>query len=209
MYDTETRASAQTTVIQRHPIVSGAVLGLGWGVAMRAWMRFISADPEFSWSGTLFILGASVICGTVLGLAWHRRAVGGAGWWRLSFGSLALLGAGGAVMWPAVILGAIALGRPRPAWLRALLGVGAIASQVPVIGGIADNWRFDVGDVILASVWYAPMLAFEMWAFSVAFRPSIDGSRLPARIRNVLIAAGVPVVGLIFLSTVGFGGSDM
>ncbi|MEX2280402.1 MAG: hypothetical protein WEA76_09990 [Acidimicrobiia bacterium] len=208
MYDTKTRTSAQPTVVQRHPILFGAFFGLAWGVAMRAWMRFISASPEFSWEGTLFILGASVICGTVLGLAWHRRAVGGAGWWRLSFGSLALLGAGGAVMWPAVILGAIALGRPRPAWLRGVLGVGAIASQIPVIGGIADNWRFDVGDVVLASVWYAPMLAFEMWAFSVAFRPSIDGNRPPSRVRYVLMAAAVPAAGLIFLST-GLVGGDM
>lgn len=208
MYDTQTREAPPISVIRRHPIVAGAVLGLSWGVAMRAWMRFISASPEFSWEGTLFILGASVICGTVLGLAWYRRSVGGAGWWRLSFGILILLGAGGAVMWPAVAMGALAIGRPRPSWMRALLGAGALASQIPVIGEIADNWRLDLGDVVLASVWYAPMLAVEMWAFSVAFRPAIDGRRPSARVRYGLMSAAVAVTGFIVLAT-GMVGGDM
>lgn len=208
MYDIKTREAPAISVIRRHPIISGAVLGLAWGVTMRAWMRFISTSPEFSWTGTLFILGVSVTCGTVLGLAWHRRSVGGAGWWRFSFGTLILLGAGGAVMWPAVALGALAMGRPRPTWLRVLLGAGALATQIPVIGGIAENWRFGLGDIVLASVWYAPMLAFEMWAFSVAFRPSIDGSPPATRVRYALMASAVPVIGLILLST-GLVGGDM
>jgi hypothetical protein len=200
MYDTMSE-TARVSVIRRRPVLSGAAVGLGWGISMRAWMRFISANPEFSWSGTIFILGASVICGAILGLAWHRRARGGAGWWRLSFASLLLLGAGGAVMWPAVALGAIAIARPRPSWLRAILGLGAVASQIPVIGGIADNWRFGVGEVALATLWYAPMLAAEAWAFSVAFRPSLEHAQRSVRLRYVLIALSPVVVGFVLLTT--------
>lgn len=180
------------TLLGRRPIVAGAVIGLLWGVAMRAWMHYISTDREFSWSGTLFILGASVIVGTALGVARHRRQSGGTGWWRLSLASLFLLGAGGAVMWPAVILGAIAIGRPRPAVLRWLLGLGAAASQVPVITEtILENWRFSTTDKILATAWYLPMLALEAVAFSVAFAPAVEGAPMPKRVAAVLTGAGV------------------
>lgn len=193
-----------TTLLGRRPIVAGAVIGLSWGVAMRAWMRYVSTDREFSWSGTLFILGASVIAGTVLGIARHRRRAGGSGWWRLSLASLLLLGAGGAVMWPAVILGAIAIGRPRPVALRWLLGLGAAATQVPVItGAILDNWRFSPTDKVLATAWYLPMLALEAAAFSVAFAPAVEGSPMPKRVVAVLTGAGVLGVAMFAVLAMG------
>ena len=195
MHDTTTRPPS-IGLVRGHPALTGALAGFLWGVSMRAWMRFISTNPEFSWSGTLFILGAATIVGTVLGFAWHRRQHGGAGYWRLSLGSLLLLGAGGAVMWPAVVLGAIAIGRKRPYWLRLLAATGAIAATVPVLVGVADNWRFGVGDIVLASVWYLPMLTLEAWAFSVTFAPNRDGADTSPTARRVLIGAGVAVLAL-------------
>lgn len=193
-----------TTLLGRRPIVAGALIGLGWGVAMRAWMHYISTDREFSWGGTLFIVGASVIVGTVLGVARSRRQSGGAGWWRLSLASLLLLGAGGAVMWPAVILGGIAIGRPRPAALRWVLGLGAAATQIPVItDAILDNWRFSATDKVLATTWYLPMLALEALAFSVAFAPAVEGARMPRRVVAVLTGAGV--VGFAFFAVLVMG----
>jgi hypothetical protein len=47
---------------------------------MRGWMRFISTNPDFPWVGTGFVLGASTIVGTMLGLAFLRRESGGGGW---------------------------------------------------------------------------------------------------------------------------------
>lgn len=162
-----------TTLIRRRPIVAGAGFGLVWGVTMRAWMRYISTDPEFSWGGTLFIVGATTVVGALLGFARHRRQVGGVGWWRLTFVSLILLGSGGAVMWPSVILGAVAIGHPRPRWMRWVLGLGAVGAQVPVLqGAVVENWRFTTLDMVIAVVWYAPMLAAEAWAYSVAFAPA-------------------------------------
>ena len=51
--------------------VGGAV----WGVVARAWMRLITEEPEFTWSGTLFIVGLFAVVATVQGcaLAVRRR----------------------------------------------------------------------------------------------------------------------------------------
>lgn len=201
----DTIVADQRTDTRRFILIGGGV-GLAWGIAMRAWMRFISSQPEFSWSGTLFILGAATITGTVLGLAWHRRATGGRGWWRLAILSLLLLGAGGAVMWPAVILGAIALGRPWRTWTRVALGGLAVVSQIPVIVGIADNWKFGAVQIAIATAIYLPLLFVEVWAFSVVFRPSLSSQPMSARLRVVLISLGVVAGVLVALATTGVGG---
>ena len=39
-------------------LMVGAVGGAAFGAAFRVWMRFVSDDPAFSWSGTLIIIGA-------------------------------------------------------------------------------------------------------------------------------------------------------
>ena len=52
--------------LQEHPkliIPAGFLAGLLGGIIARAWMRWISTDPEFSWAGSLgivfgFVLGA-------------------------------------------------------------------------------------------------------------------------------------------------------
>lgn len=187
-----------------HPVIFGASAGLLWGVLMRVWMRFISTNPEFSWSGTLFILGASVIAGSVLGFARKRRAAGGMGWWRLSVLSLLLLGAGGAVMWPSVIAGAAAIGRPRPPWLRAALAVVAFAVQAVVLRSVFDDNRMMSGLAEVAAVaWYAPLITIEAWAFSVAFAPSVAGAPTPGRVKRTLIA--LPLIAVAAMAAVMVG----
>ena len=56
-------------------ILLGVLCGAGWGVAARVWMRLISTDPTFTWSGTLFIVGASAFAGLGMGIV---MALGGA-----------------------------------------------------------------------------------------------------------------------------------
>ncbi len=189
--------------VRSHPILSGAIIGLLWGVSMRFWMRFISTDPEFSWAGTLFILGASVLAGSVLGLAWHRRRHGGAGWWRLAILSLLLLGAGGAVMWPSIILVGFAIGRRRPLWLTLPAAAAGLAFQIPVLNdALVNNWRFGNAEVVVAALWYAPMLAIDAWAFSVVFAPSLADPK-PSRWKQVLVVAPVVVVSALAVLLVG------
>jgi hypothetical protein len=151
----------------------GAGLGLMWGAVLRLWMRFIALSPEFNVGATGFILGASLVVGSLLGWARYRHQTGGRGWWRLTMLSLLLLGAGGAVMWPSVVLGAVAIGRRRPRWLALLLASAAVGFQVPVLQeAVFDSWWFDTSEMVIATAWYAPMIAIEAWAFSIVFAPS-------------------------------------
>ena len=178
-------------LIESRPIVAGALLGFMWGVVLRAWMRFISSSPEFSWSGTVFILLAATIVGATLGLARKRRNAGGVGWWRTSIVSLMLLGAGGAVMWPSVVFGAAAIARRRPVWLRSLLAVAAVGAQVPVVQeSILGGSNLSAVGSVLAVGWYVPMLAIEAWAFSVVFAPAIDGAPVPSKVQRSLLTQG-------------------
>ena len=62
----------------------GAFGGALLGVMARLWMRFISEDPEFTWNGTLFIIGGFATFG------WSFRTGGG---------FVAMLGLYAAVVW--------------------------------------------------------------------------------------------------------------
>jgi len=72
-------------VTERRPavwaaILSGAGLGLVWGIAARIWMRLISTQPEFSIFGTAAILIISTVFGAWAGLAFAARRRGWRGW---------------------------------------------------------------------------------------------------------------------------------
>jgi hypothetical protein len=193
--------------VMRHQILAGAALGFMWGVLMRAWMRFISPDPEFSWSGTLFIVGASLVAGAGLGLARHRRLGGGIGWWRTSALALVLLGGAGAVMWPSVVLGGIAIGRWRRKAMAIVLGMGAVAAQVPIMSGvIADNPAMSLLHAGTAVGWYGVMITAEAWGFSVAFSPASRIAPVPGRLKRALIAAPLLAVAAFGAVAVGLTG---
>ncbi len=195
------------SLMKRRPIVAGALLGLLWGAVLRTWMRFISGSPEFSWSGTFFILLAATIVGATLGLARTRRMAGGVGWWRTSIISLMLLGGGGAVMWPSVVFGAAAIGRPRPIWLRGILGLAAVAAQVPVVQeSILGGSTLSALGSVLAVGWYAPMLVIEAWAFSVVFAPAVDGAPVPSKVKKALIALPISAMAVFAAIAVGLPG---
>lgn len=113
---------------------AGLVLGAGWGVAARAWMRLISNEPEFSWSGTLLIITFAAVGGLGMGLVGGARASGRRSWWRLS----ALLAVpivaapqGIMVFLPAFVLGGIALAGRLPVWLRT--SFLAVAGALPFL----------------------------------------------------------------------------
>lgn len=149
----------------------GTLGGLLWGVGMRAWMRFISFDPEFTWSGTLFIIGATTLAGTMAGLAYYRWRLSRGKWWRLlGFFFLPLGMAAGAVMVPTFVLGGIALGRKSwHPWARILMGAVAVGFQVFFF--TADDNPFPHGRAALALAIYAFFLGIETWAFSIIARP--------------------------------------
>jgi hypothetical protein len=134
-------------------------------------MRFISTDPEFTWSGTLFIVGATTIAGAATGIAYHRLRVGAGNKWRwLALFYLPLGAAAGAVMLPSFVVGGLAWGRRTwPAWIRFLLAAAAVGFQVFAMTGAAGDIRY--GRRSLAIAIYAIFLVVETAAFSIMARP--------------------------------------
>ena len=164
----ETRAS---TFWGRHPIISGAIGGLLWGVLMRLWMRFISTDPEFTWSGTGFILAAALLAGLGLGTAYALSRRGHRGWWRLFALPLILLGAGaGSIMLPGTIIGGLAFGhRNWPRVVRIALATVAIGGTLALIGLTSED-GFGPIKTGIALTSFAVLYTIEMAAASIAFR---------------------------------------
>ncbi len=159
--------------VRLHPAVTGALLGLSWGIAMRTWMRFVSASPEFTWSGTGFILGVTTFAGLMLGLGWARRAKAKGNLWRFTALAMLPLGTGaGGVMIPSVALGALALGRRN--WHPAIRGgLLAIAAGIQVLAFTAGPGNgFPPNKLVLAMVIYAVLISLETLAFSIPFLPS-------------------------------------
>lgn len=106
--------------------------GLAWGVAARGWMRLLADDPEFSWSGTVFILilatvvwtGAGIVAATRSGGLIARRigrVVGTILCLLLGFGQ-------GMLLLPTALAGGALVGRsPSRRWVRRLLLALAVA----------------------------------------------------------------------------------
>lgn len=113
--------------------------GLGSGVllgaAYRAFMRLISTQPEFSWSGTLLIVGSVTVVAIMASLAATVRARSGSRRARAAMRGVAVLAfvlvlqGPGFVTAPTFVLGGLALGRTTwPRWLRRALALLALAS---------------------------------------------------------------------------------
>jgi hypothetical protein len=156
----------------------GALGGFLWGVGMRAWMRFITFDPEFTWSGTLFIVGATTLAGTMTGLAYHRWRLGRGNRWRtLGLAFLPLGMAAGAVMVPSFVLGGLAWGRrPWHPWIRVGLAAIAVGFQIFVF---TSGGEIPYGKEPIALPVYALFLGLETWAFSIIARPRRHAALAP------------------------------
>ncbi|TDU89694.1 hypothetical protein EV138_3269 [Kribbella voronezhensis] len=110
----------------------GFALGLAWGAAARVWMRLISTEPEFSWTGTGLILGFCAGGGLILGFLAGARAAGWSRWWRmLGLLCLVIFAGPGMVFLPAYLLGGLLFRRQVS---LVLAGAGA------VLGGVAFLW---------------------------------------------------------------------
>jgi hypothetical protein len=113
----------------------GALAGLAWGLLARLFMRLVATNPEFTWAGTLSILGLSTLLGTGLGLVAGARQDGRSRWWRLApVPGLVLFMSPGMVLVPGAVLVAVALAvRSRVATLL-LLVAAILAVVVPAVG---------------------------------------------------------------------------
>lgn len=123
-------------IIMLRAAAAGLLVGVVWGVFLRVWMRLLVAYGEFSWSGTLMIIGCSAAAGTGLALVRAARRTGrGPGWrWAAILAApLVLFPQGVVVLLPALLLGGLAVsGRPPVRW-RGLLAA-ATAAPLVVLG---------------------------------------------------------------------------
>jgi hypothetical protein len=164
-------------------VLAGLLVGLVYAAALRAWMRLVSTDPEFTWTGTGFILGAFAVLGSMAGLATVARTRSGPGTTLAVrvVGIVLSLGcfiAAGAAMLPTIVPAGLGVGRTDwPHWLRlCLVGLG-VAAGVAVVMTLPG---LEVGRRLLALVLYAALCPVEVALVSRLYAPS----RLPADSRT-------------------------
>jgi len=176
-------------------VLVGAVSGLAWGAAFRAFMAEIAGGASrFEWYGTFVaVLGAAVITGALLGLAEYFRRTGGRRHWRwlalapLSFAILPLtmpgallalftqgLGGGAIAIAIVAVAGGFAVSGRGPLWGRFACGIltlavigGAIAT-VPAVGGI--RLALDQPRGVWVATLAASCIAVLCLATSIPFR---------------------------------------
>jgi hypothetical protein len=118
-------------------LATGLVGGLALGIVARAWMRLIAEDPEFTWDGTIFILGAFTVFGFTQSVAAvvrrraKRRWAVAVGRMLGMFGMLPLFVGAGAIMLPTVVGGGLA--RARVDWHRNVRVICLLLGSGPVI----------------------------------------------------------------------------
>lgn len=145
-------------------ILSGAGLGLVWGIAARIWMRLISTKPEFTISGTAAILVIAMVFGAFVGFAFAARRRGWRRWGHYIPRGLVVTffvpfgGFAGAPLMFTVLLATLAVthtamvGLWVAAALAILLVVGTDIGVPPIIAVIAS-----AGAVALTAwKWIAP-----------------------------------------------------
>ena len=176
-------------------IVFGSTLaGALWGAHARIWMRFITADPEFTWSGTLFIVGGFTVAAVMQAILFLARR---SGLRRrlltplrvLGLVSLLPLGIGaGSVMLGPTLVAATAVGHrqwPRAARLL-LFGVTAIGFVA-----VAASLYRDLDPIRSTAgvVWMAVLYAVIVWAALATFGAQFDGWTAPRWLFKLGLAA--------------------
>jgi hypothetical protein len=118
-------------------LATGVFGGLLLGILARAWMRLIAEDPEFTWSGTIFIVGGFTIFGFTQSVAALVRSRATRRWTLTlarvlgTIGMLPLFVAAGGLMLPTVVGGGLAVARVQ--WHRVLRGICLLVAAVPVV----------------------------------------------------------------------------
>ena len=191
-------------------LIGGLVGGLAWGIFARFWMRFIATDPEFTWSGTLFIVTGFGIAalgqaGAYLGRRASLRRSRMTVLRVVTFASLLPLGmAAGGPMFPTIVLAPIAL--THDDWSgRTRVAVGVVATLpilfiAKVIFGDLPLVRAAVG-----FVWFLAVYTGIVWAAGFTLAPQLDGWRAPRLVRVVGVVAAALALMLPAFLLVGRG----
>lgn len=199
-------ASITAKQAPRFAVPAGLLAGTATGVLARVWMRWISKNPEFSWTGTMFIVVAFAIFGTVQAAAWSARSTR---WSRprltlvrsLSLVlSLGLFSAAGAIMFPTVAAASLALWREEwSRWIRGLLSIAAVPVVIIVAKDIGSDkgWNIETaGRIVLFLMIYTAII--------VATWPTVhrldDDWRAGTLLRALAIIVPVGVLGRLLIA---------
>jgi hypothetical protein len=175
-------------------LLGGLLGGLAWGIGARVWMRFISTDPEFTWSGTLFIVlgfGAAGLAqsGAYLGRRADLRRSRMTALRVVTFAGLLPLGAAaGGPMFPTIVLAPLALTHTE--WsrrTRLLVGAISLLPVVAIAGILADD--LPLSRTVAGFLWFLVVYAGIIWAARFSLAPQLDGWRAPRALRIGGVAA--------------------
>ena len=168
----------------------------------RLWMRFISTNPEFTWSGTLFIVIGFGIAGLAQSGAYLGRRA------NLTRPALTVLrvvaviallplgGAAGASMFPTIILAALALTHQSwPRWLKGVVGAFALLLTFVTARSIFNDLSPERG--VVGVIWFLTVYAVIIWAARFSLGPQLDGWRAstPVRVLGALALAPLILLG--------------
>ena len=192
-------------------LAAGLVGGCALGIAARAWMRLISDDPEFTWSGTLFIVGGFTIFGlaqSIVAIARRRQPRR----WQLTIvravGAVAMLPlfvAAGGVMLPTVLGGGLARARTHWRPVTRMLWLLLAAGPVLFVGlDLVDSFGWSLHTLAGFTAMLAVYAAI-IWATRFTFAAQADGWRLSRRAKLLVPGFVALSVSVLFLVNVGFG----
>lgn len=190
-------------------LAAGLVGGCALGVGARAWMRLIAEDPEFTWSGTLFIVAGFTIFGfaqSIVAIARRRQPQR----WKLTIvravGAVAMLPlfvAAGGVMLPTVLGGGLARARTHWRPVTRVLWLLLAAGPVLFVGlDLVDSFGWSLHTL----AGFAAMLAVYtaiIWATRFTFAAQADGWRLSRRAK--LLVPGFVALSVLVLLLVNVG----
>jgi Mn2+/Fe2+ NRAMP family transporter len=173
-------------------------------------MRLIAPDPEFTWTGTIFIVAAFTFFGLAQSVvAVTRKRLSRR--WKVTivrtFGAMAMLPlfvAAGAVMLPTVAGCGLAVARTGwPTITRSACLVVAAGPVLFVGRDLVDSFGWSLhtlaGFVVMLAIY-----AVIIWATRFTFTAQPDGWRLTRRARVVVPLVIVVLVLILFVAGGGF-----
>ena len=173
-------------------IPCGALVGLVLGIIARAWMRWISTDPEFSWGGTIGILIGFVVFFTAHATVLLGRRRGWSRRWLTvtrvvaAILSLGIFGAAGSSMLPTVLTASLGLGRTDwPRFVRRVVIVLSVIIPIFLVRDIGSDFGWNLvtaGRVILFVLIYHVIISVAR----ITVAPQGDSWRMNRKVRATI-----------------------
>lgn len=197
-------------------ILAALIKGFVVGVVARAWMRWISTDPEFSWSGSIFIVMTFMIFmvnHSIVSLLRQRfkgrRSVFLIRTSGVIF-SLPIFTAAGGIMFPSVALASVATwNSPLGKRIKGVLLLLALIIPVIISRNIVSDfgWSFATIGRILLFVFIYTVVIFATKPTVSPFRnEASEVVKLSKSKKILLVVAILAIGGIFFILTFGISG---